>query len=169
MQAHEPLRPTVRSAAVPRSRGFTLIELLTVVSILAVTVAALSPSFSTFVAGQRVKGTAYDLTAALLLARSEALKRNGSVRISRAGASWNDGWTVAVVSTDATVTQQGPLNSALQFTDAPEAIVFNAFGRVSTPVDPVKINLGSSQASQSKRCIQLSLSGHASSSVGECP
>jgi type IV fimbrial biogenesis protein FimT len=153
----------------PRSRGFTLIELLTVVSILAVSLAALAPSFTTFVAGQKVKGTAYDLTAALLLARSEALKRNGNVRIARSGDTWNNGWSVTIVSTDATVTQQGPLNSALQFTDAPEAIVFNAFGRVSSPVDPVKINLGSSRSSQSKRCIQLSLSGHASSSVGECP
>jgi type IV fimbrial biogenesis protein FimT len=159
MQTHPPLR----------SRGFTLIELLTVVSILAVTLAAVAPSFSTFLAGQKVKGTAYDLTAALLLARSEALKRNGSVRISRVGTSWNNGWTVAVVSTDATVARQGALNAALQFTDAPDAIVFNAFGRVSSPVDPVKINLGSTRSSQSKRCIQLSLSGHASSSVGECP
>jgi type IV fimbrial biogenesis protein FimT len=150
------------------TRGFTLIELLTVVSILAVTLAAAGPSLSRFMAGQKVKATAYDLTAALLLARSEALKRNGNVRISRTDTSWSSGWTVTVVATDATVSQQGALNSALQFTDAPDAIVFNAFGRVSSPADPVRITLGSTTAPDNKRCIALSLSGHASSSVGGC-
>lgn len=164
-----PLPSLGRHAARSRFRGFTLIELLTVVSILAVTLATVAPSFSSFIAGQKVKATAYDLTAALLLARSEALKRNGNVRITRVGTSWNNGWTVTVVSTDAIVNRQGALNSALQFTDAPDEIVFNAFGRVSSPVDPVKIGLGSNSAPESKRCISLSLSGHASSSVGVCP
>jgi type IV fimbrial biogenesis protein FimT len=151
-------------------RGFTMIELLTVVSILAVAMAVVGPGLGSFMAGQRVKSAAYDLTAALLMARSEALKRNGSVRISRAGETWNDGWTIAVVATDAVVGKQGPLHSALTFGDAaPESIVFNAYGRVSSPVDAVKIQLGSSTAPQSKRCISLSLSGHASSAVGTCP
>ena len=150
-------------------RGFTMIELLTVVSILAVVMAAVGPGLGGFIAGQRVKAAAYDLTAALLMARSEALKRNGNVRISRTGENWNQGWTVAVVSTATTVNQQGPLSANLDFGDAPEAIVFNAYGRVSTPAAAVKIQLGSSAAPQSKRCISLSLSGHASSAVGTCP
>jgi type IV fimbrial biogenesis protein FimT len=149
-------------------RGFTLIELLTVVAILALLMAAVGPSLGSFAAGQKVKAASYDLTAALLLARSEALKRNGSVRISRVGDSWNNGWTVAVVATDATLNKQGAMNAALEFGDAPESIVFNAYGRVSSPAEPVKIKLASSAAPQSKRCIALSLSGHASSSVGVC-
>lgn len=151
-----------------RARGFTLIELLTVVSILAILMAAVGPSLAGFAAGQKVKGTAYDLTAALLFARSEALKRNGSVRISRVGESWNNGWTVTVVASDTTLNTQGAMSSALSFTHAPEAIVFNAYGRVSSPVEAVKFDLSSSAAPESKRCIALSLSGHASSSVGTC-
>ena len=160
-----PMRDTVP----PAQRGFTLIEMLTVVSILAILMAVVAPGLGSFLAGQRVKAAAYDLTAALLMARSEALKRNGSVRISRSGSSWSNGWTVAVVANDTTVNTQGPLNAMLDFGEAPEAIVFNAYGRVSSPVAAVKFQLGSSAAPQSKRCITLSLSGHASSAVGSCP
>ena len=152
----------------PSQRGFTLVELLTVVSILAVLMAAVAPSLGSFMSGQRVKAAAYDLTASLLLARSEALKRNGSVSISRVGTRWTNGWTVSVVSSGASVNQQGPLDASLDFGEAPETIVFNAYGRVSSPTDAVKIQLGSSAAPQSKRCISLSLSGHASSALGTC-
>ena len=160
---------SMSSTLPPAQRGFTMVELLTVVSILAVVMAAVGPGLGSFMAGQRVKAAAYDLTAALLMARSEALKRNGSVRIGRTGENWSSGWTVAVVATDTTVNRQGPLNASLDFGDAPEAIVFNAYGRVSAPAAAVRIQLGSSAAPQSKRCISLSLSGHASSAVGTCP
>ncbi len=160
--------PAIRPSE-PATRGFTLVEMLVVVSILAIVTAISAPSFRSFTAGQQIKSAAYDLTSALLLARSEALKRNGSVELRRVGESWNNGWRVAFVSTDATLGLQNAMNADLSFDGAPDAIVFNAYGRVSSPVDAVQIELTSSAADGNKRCISLSLSGHASSTVGACP
>ncbi len=159
----------MRIDAIPVQRGFTLVELLTVVSILAVLMAAVAPGLGSFVAGQRVKAASYDLTAALLMARSEALKRNGNVRIARNADTWNSGWKVVAVASDTTLNEQGALHAALDFGTPPQEIVFNAYGRVSSPLEPVKIQLGSSASPNSKRCITLSLSGHASSALGVCP
>ncbi len=163
------MRASALPALAPASRGFTLVEMLVVVSVLAIVTAISAPSFRTFTAGQQIKSTAYDLTSALLLARSEALKRNGSVELRRVGDSWNNGWRVAFLSTDATLGKQSAMDSKLSFGGAPDAIVFNAYGRVSSPAEPVQIELSSSAAESNKRCIALSLSGHASSTVGTCP
>lgn len=149
--------------------GFTLVEMLVVMSVLAIVMAIAVPSFREFMAGQRIKAASFDLTSALLLARSEALKRNGSVQVSRAGDQWNQGWRVSAVATDSTLTTHGTLDSSLAFANAPAAIVFNAHGRVSSPVAPVQIELSSSYAGSTRRCIALSLSGHAQSSTGACP
>lgn len=162
-----PLRSPSRQR--PPARGFTLVEVITAVSILAIVTVSVTPSFQSFIAGQRVKSAAYDLTAALLLARNEALKRNGSVKVARAGSNWNTGWTVAVVADNTSVGDHNGFDSTLTFGGAPDSIVFNANGRVSSPTSPVQIRLASSAASSSVRCIALALSGQARSTVGECP
>jgi type IV fimbrial biogenesis protein FimT len=81
-----------------RQRGFTLIELMIVVTLLAVMLGIGIPSFRGFIAGQRVKTAAYDFATALLVARSEAIKRNTTVTIAPTG-SWIGGWTVAAGGT----------------------------------------------------------------------
>lgn len=153
----------------PPARGFTLVEVITVVSIMAIVAVSVTPSFQSFIAGQRVKAAAFDLTAALLLARNEALKRNGSVKVVRAGSNWNTGWNVAIVADDTSLGAHNGFDSSLNFGGAPDSIVFNANGRVSSPTSPVQIRLASSSASSNVRCIALSLSGQARSTVGECP
>lgn len=158
--------------AIARARpaaGFTLVEMLTVMSILAIILAFAVPSFREFLAGQRIKAASFDLTSALLLARSEALKRNASVQISRSGDQWNQGWRVSAIATDSTLSTQGTLDSSLAFAGAPAAIVFNAHGRVSSPAALVQIELSSSHAGTTRRCIALSPSGQARSSTGACP
>src|ERR1043165_9162020 len=80
-------------------RGFTLVEMMTVVSILAVMLGILAPSFSGFLASQQAKALTYDLTSDLMLARNEALKRNVSVSITRDGSGWEQGWRVQTVAT----------------------------------------------------------------------
>src|SRR3954468_24614341 len=97
---HHPIprhSPTRRPAGLRQrmQRGFTLIELMVVVTILIVVLAAVAPSFRSFLDGQQVKSLAFDLTADLLLARSEALKRNASVQVARTGSEWTGGWTTA--------------------------------------------------------------------------
>lgn len=77
------------------SRGFTLIELLVTMVVMAVLLSIAAPSFQAFVAGQRTKAATTELMSTLMLARSEAVKRNGTVSISPLTAGdWTSGWTV---------------------------------------------------------------------------
>jgi type IV fimbrial biogenesis protein FimT len=57
--------------------------MITVVAVLGVIAAIAAPGMRSFAAGQKVKALSYDMTADLLLARSEALKRNATVSSDR--------------------------------------------------------------------------------------
>jgi len=148
-----------------RLRGFTLVELMVVVAILATILGAAAPSFRAFLEGQQVKALAYDLTTDLLLARSEALKRNASVSIARSGDSWSSGWTTATAGADP-ISARNALRHAVAISGAPASITFDVNGRVSSPAAEVRITIGDS--SGAIRCVELGLSGRARSSMGAC-
>jgi type IV fimbrial biogenesis protein FimT len=154
-----------------RVRGFTLIEMITVVSVIAVVSAIAAPGMRSFAAGQKVKALAYDMTADLLLARSEALKRNTTVSLTASGASWSSGWTVAAGAEN--ISTRNVANESITFTavdPVPTVITFDVNGRVLAPTTQVRMTIESSAApsNTSKRCIQLDLSGRARSLVGAC-
>jgi type IV fimbrial biogenesis protein FimT len=112
-------------------RGFSLIELMVVVTIAAVMLGVAVPSFREFMAGQRVKNTAFDFAAALLLARSEAIKRNTPVTVAQAGASWAEGWTVAVGGNTLS-TKEAPVNVTITTDPDPTAgVAYQGNGRVA--------------------------------------
>ena len=60
-----------------RTRGFTLVELVTVIAIIAVIATIAMPDLSNLLVNQRLRGAATDLMSSLIVARSEAIKRNG--------------------------------------------------------------------------------------------
>lgn len=62
--------------------GFTLVELLVVIGILAILVSLAAPSFADFLQRQRLQGHASEMTTNIQYARSEAVARNRSTRIS---------------------------------------------------------------------------------------
>lgn len=146
--------------------GFTLIELLVVVAVLVVLLGAVAPSFRSFLEGQQVKSLAFDLTTDLLLARSEALKRNTSVQVARTGSSWTNGWTTATEATNTRISTRNASAFAVTVSaSAPTSITFDVYGRVSSPTSDVRITLAAGGAS---RCVELDLSGRARSTVGAC-
>jgi len=146
-------------------RGFTLVELMTVVSILAVMLGILAPSFSDILASQQAKGMTYDLTSDLMLARNEALKRNVSISITPAGGSWAQGWTVATVTTAEQLSQRNPGTLTVTVNNAPAAIRFDPNGRVSSPLGSVRITIG---GGSNYRCVELDPSGRVRSAYGAC-
>src|SRR5688572_2471898 len=79
-----------------RAHGFTLIELLFVMVILAVLLSLAAPSMRNLVLDQRVKTVTSDIHAALIYARSEAIKRNQYVAV----CSMNDDGSGCQNSTD---------------------------------------------------------------------
>ena len=157
-----------------RVGGFTLIELLSVVSVLAVVAALAVPGMRSFAAGQRVKALAYDMTADLLLARSEALKRNRIVSIAASGATWASGWTVSDGAEK--ISTRNVDNDSLSFSPRDLTVItFDVNGRVTVPATPVRMSVYPSAAAasaatndSSNRCIELDLSGRARSLVGAC-
>lgn len=64
------------------ARGVTLIELMVVIAILTVLTMVAIPSLSNLLAKKRVEGVLTELTTDLQFARSEAVQRNTSVRVT---------------------------------------------------------------------------------------
>ena len=85
-----------------RGSGFTLVELVMALAILGVLLALAVPSYARFVADQKLLNEARRLADGIMLARSEAIKRNGYVVICAASPTvacgdathWHDGWVV---------------------------------------------------------------------------
>ena len=88
-----------------KNTGFTLIELIVTVSIAAIVTSIAVPSFSAMIKSNRVTAATNEVVSALILARSEALKRKNSVSIcvsdnqtactgGSSGNFFSDGWIV---------------------------------------------------------------------------
>lgn len=169
MQAHVPPPCTgPRRSALRRSAGFTLIELMTVLAVIVIFATLAGPSFSSFIAGQRVKAAAYDISSMLTLARSEALKRNANVVVAPANGGWQNGWNVSTGTGTSTVAllQHEALNSLVISGPAPN-LTYNSSGRLTGAVSPFSISSGVN-ANVPARCVTLDLSGLPSSKTGSC-
>jgi type IV fimbrial biogenesis protein FimT len=89
----------------PFSRGFTLIELMVAIAVLGILITLAAPSFNGFIDRYRVKRAADTISAFLINTKSEAVKRNTTVRavFNTTGASWCAGMTTNATC-DCTVT-----------------------------------------------------------------
>ncbi|MFZ2209111.1 MAG: GspH/FimT family pseudopilin [Porticoccaceae bacterium] len=90
-----------QQGAAVRNSGFTLIELMVTIALLAILIAAVAPSFRGLLLDNQAATQANALVGSLMLARSEAIKRNVPVVVCRsntgttcAGAEWEAGWLV---------------------------------------------------------------------------
>jgi type IV fimbrial biogenesis protein FimT len=164
-----------------RQRGFTLIELLTVLMIVGIMAGIAVPSFKSFIATQRVRSASYEVFAALLLARSEAINRNTDVTIAPTTPNdWPAGWSVTTVQSfpapmAVTLHRQEKLDG-IEITRAPPSIIFQASGRPRTSTLPPTLppsGIGYWQVdgadSTSKRCVRMDSAGTISTLKGACP
>ena len=150
-----------------KERGFTLIELLVVMTVLGIMLGLAVPSFKNFIASQRVKSAAYELSTSMLFARSEAIKRNTTVTISPVTTSdWTSGWNVTYVSGGTTTTLQNE-NSfySVTVTRGPATIAFNSTGRPTSG----SVSYWQFVAATTTRCIRLDTAGVATTTSVACP
>lgn len=146
-----------------RAFGFTLVELMITVTVAAIFLAIAIPSFTSFVAGQRVKTAAYDLVAAITLVRSEAVKRAAAVSLTQSPGGWHNGWTI--VSAGVVLSSQAAL-PGLQITGAASPVTYGVDGR---PTAAAEFSISSTaDSSVASRCVSIELSGIPSSNPGGC-
>lgn len=86
-----------------QTAGFTLIELIVTISIATILASLAAPNFSRLIKENRLTAGTNELVSALILARSEALKRSNNVSICAStdqatcsGSDFSTGWVVFV-------------------------------------------------------------------------
>lgn len=147
--------------------GFTLIELIVVLTIAAVMMGIGVPAFREFTATQKVKGAAFDFAAALLLARSEAIKRNSTATVARSGGSWNEGWSVTAGGS--TLSTQGSLGT-VNVTPADPAttsVAYQGNGRLDGAAT-LSFQFANANTSQ-VRCLTIRTDGVPNTTSTSCP
>ena len=146
-------------------RGFTLVELVIVVFMVGVLATLAGPLYRDFVIQQSIRTAAYELMSDLTFARSEAVKRNMSVTISKVG-TWSGGWTIAAGAT--TLRQHPALSSNLTITMANPSVDFLLSGRASG-VARFTLDDTGGKATIVARCVSIDPGGRPQSAEGSCP
>ena len=79
-----------------KQQGLTLIELMVTLAVAIILVSVGMPLFSGIVANNRAATDTNALVTSMKLARSEAVKRAGTVVARSSGSDWDNGWLVFV-------------------------------------------------------------------------
>lgn len=126
--------------AAQRSRGFTLIELMVTITVAAVLLTIALPSFVSTTLNSKLRATANNLSAAVMLARSEAIKRNAATQLcpsdndSSCSGDWEDGWIV-IASDNTVVHREGPVPEGFKVNTTATTLSFDPSGVGSTAAD----------------------------------
>jgi type IV fimbrial biogenesis protein FimT len=163
---------TKSQAAAPRIRGFTLVEMMTVLAVVAILLTVAAPSFSDFIVTQRIRNASYELFADLSYARSEALKRNGTVDVASASgtSAWAGGWTISVTASGTTTTlrSHAAFPDSMVITGPSNALSFARDGRTTLGLGAAEatfvIDDTAGKTTIPSRTIQVNASGRARTS-----
>lgn len=162
--------------------GLTLIELLVTIAIAAILAGLAAPSFRELLASNRLKSQASAMLSSLLLARGEAIKRNGRVVLCKSadGAActvdggWEQGWIVfadgnnnaALDAGETVIQRQAALGEGLRLTgntNIANYVSYGSTGEVRTTagaIQPGTFTLCHSSTSEGKaREIAVSATG----------
>lgn len=167
-------RSDARGSPPNRSLAFTLVELLIALAILTVLVGLAVPSYNQFSLGGKLRSYANDLVAGAVLARSEAIKRSGFVRMcvsSGAGCvagGWEQGWVIfhdadddGVLDVGETVVyRQQSAAPGFKITGTVQTLRFQPTGVGATSASLVVCRATPSVGSQ-ERVVSLSVTGRA--------
>ena len=139
-------------------------------AVIAVLAAIALPSLANVLAGQRLRAAGTDLMSSLLLARSEAIKRNAQVVVApRSAGDWKSGWRVATVATNEQVDRKEALGVRVDVALAPLSIVYERNGRLGIAgVAQVEFRDSERQPGVQARCVLVDPSGLPRLQVGGC-
>ncbi len=144
--------------------GFTLVEMVITVAVLGIVLAIAVPSMSAMLRSQRISTASSDVYASLIFARSEAIKRNASVRVCTSG-DWAAGWSINATDCSGTILRQQNALVGVKILqkDGSTAIgdlTFQRDGRVTTATPAGGIVVKSAEDSTLKaRCVVVDVGG----------
>ena len=137
------------------------------ISVLVVVVSVAAPSFTGIIQQQRARAAVSDLQSALILARSEAIKRNTNIAIQPkvVASGWTSGWTV--VAGAVTINDQAAYSGVTITPSSGDATVltYASSGRTTANAQ-VRFSV---QAGDARRCVTVGISGTSSSNNAPCP
>lgn len=148
------------------ARGVTLIELVVTISVAAILMSIAAPNFSQFTAERRIRAAATDLQTALMVTRSEAIKRRRNMTLAPRTGGWQAGIQLVNPTDSTDILLEKTLPDGVTITSAPPAgIVYRPSGRATA--QPT-IRIASSRvASATPRCLQIELGGQPT--LRDCP
>jgi type IV fimbrial biogenesis protein FimT len=166
MSTQSPAARSIRNSP----RGFTAIELVIVMAIVTVIAAIALPDLSNLLVNQRLRSAGTDLMSSLIVARSEAIKRNGPVEIRPAsGVDWTKGWVVSATASNEQLDKRNPLGSNVAVSLAPAFITYQHNGRLTAAAtNKVQFNDNRSGSGLPPRCVVIYPSGLPKLSLGAC-
>lgn len=174
MTAANMIKPNLRPGQHRNNRGFTMIELMITITVFAILAAVGLPSFKSFIAAQRIKSASFDIMSSMMLARSEAVKRNANADVTPTSGSWMNGWTVSTGGT--TLEKHAALKTGVAVTcysgtsavTPCPTVTYTYSGRISGTAPSIQFS-NSGSSSVILRCISMDLSGRPNSKTTSCP
>jgi type IV fimbrial biogenesis protein FimT len=149
-------------------KGFTLVELMVSVAVFVILLVVAIPSLGPFLQRQRVKGATMDIAATVVLARSEAIKRNAVVTVTSttANSDWSKGWAVTA-GTDA-IRSQTAMDGISVIEKSNANFSFSGDGRLQGTGMAFTIQSTIAATGQQPDCITVGATGRVQTTNGAC-
>ena len=147
-----------------------MVEMMIVVLIIAILSAFAVPAMQSMIRTQQVKTISFDIFASLMLARSEAIKRNVNVAMTPLAGGWTAGWTVTDANGNVLRNQEYSASNASVTVAGPVNVVYNSSGRVTAVPAPFVLTSNAIEAAirdDQERCVFVDLSGRPRSGYGK--
>jgi type IV fimbrial biogenesis protein FimT len=139
--------------------------MIIVLFMVGILVALAGPFFRDFIIQQNIRNASFELMSDLTYARSEAVKRNSTVTVSKAG-TWSSGWTVAAGAT--TLRSHPAFSGNITVSMSSGSVDFLLSGRTSSAAS-FTVDDTAGKTSIVARCVSVDPSGRPQSTEGSCP